>query len=74
MRGALRARPSLINSSSKEKFTALHYATISDEIDVVRLLLKEGADVNAVNVHGSAPLDHAHTYTRHEIATMLRAR
>ena len=52
--------------------TPLHKAIVPNRIDVVKLLLLAGAEVNAANVRGSTPLDRADKWGRHEIAAILR--
>jgi uncharacterized protein len=39
-----------------EGFTPLHFAAQEQAVDVVRLLVDHGADVNRANAHGNTPL------------------
>ena len=39
--------------------TALHFAAVGSHLDMIRLLVKKGADVNARDANGTSPLDHA---------------
>lgn len=39
------------------KLQALHYAVQNKHIEVVKMLLKAGADINAVNSYGLKPRD-----------------
>ena len=46
-----------VNYKSKSNgFTSLHYATSSGSVDVVKLLLDKGADINALDNKGTTPL------------------
>ena len=52
--------------------TALHYATRYNRIDVVKLLLREGADVNKQNYdYKDTPLHYAAQYNKTEVARLL---
>ena len=53
------ARRSAINSLDKSQLTPLHCAVISSALDVVRTLLRHGADPNVVDRDGLAPLHYA---------------
>ncbi|WLI89062.1 ankyrin repeat domain-containing protein [Massilia sp. R2A-15] len=44
-----------INSQGRSG-TALHGAAVRGELDVIRLLIARGADVNAINAYGDSPL------------------
>lgn len=48
--------PALVTTEGKERNTPLHLAAISGSHKLVKLFLKKGADVNAVNAHGQTPL------------------
>ena len=39
--------------------TALHFAAVGSHLDMIRLLVKKGADLNARDANGTSPLDHA---------------
>ena len=46
-----------MNAVEKDKWTALHYAGEKGHVDVAKVLLENGADVNAVEEHkGQASL------------------
>ena len=51
--------------------TALHFATQSNRIDVVKLLLHEGADVNRQNYAKETPLHKAAQNNSTEVARLL---
>ena len=51
--------------------TALHYATVSNRIDVIKLLLREGADVNKQDDDKNTPLHWAARYNYTEVARLL---
>lgn len=44
------------NASDHERFTPLHFAAQERAVEVARLLLDHGADVDPLNVHGNTPL------------------
>ena len=48
-----------VNENSGIGETALHFAALFDRKEIVEVLLKEGAKVNAVNKGGKTPLDYA---------------
>ncbi|KAF0695710.1 Aste57867_13495 [Aphanomyces stellatus] len=54
-----------------DAWTPLMYATWNGSVDVVRVLLKHGADVHSVDLTGQSALDMAHTRGHVHIATML---
>jgi ankyrin repeat protein len=51
--------------------TALHYVTLHGNEGCVRLLLKYGARVNAINFNKETPLHHAALYGSSECAKIL---
>jgi RNA polymerase sigma factor (sigma-70 family) len=51
--------PSLARSKDGAGMTALHHAAERGATEVARLLIDAGADVNARDAHGQAPIDHA---------------
>jgi len=59
---------------SQTRMTALHYAFMNDDVNIIRevvkLLIARGADVNAKYVDGKTPLDVAKRYPK--IADLLR--
>ena len=52
-------------------WTALHRATISNRIDVIKLLLHERADVNRQDLTKETPLHLAARYNYTEVARLL---
>ena len=46
-------------AQADSRLTALHIAAISGDTDIVRTLLKHGADLNKIDVHGWTALHHA---------------
>ena len=50
-----------VNEHFESDFTALHYAAgwVNCNIEIVRLLVKSGADIDSVNIHGLTPLHKA---------------
>jgi ankyrin repeat protein len=66
----LTRNPSLIRSETLMGTTALHMAVLSNNIDMVRLLIKEGADVNAPG-YVETPLHVAAFYGHAKIAEIL---
>ncbi len=49
----------LINTADCQAITPLHQACISGNVSAARLLIENGADMNAVDYHGRTPLHHA---------------
>jgi ankyrin repeat protein len=60
-----------VNDSGPMGRTALHCA--NGQLDVIRLLLKKGAEVNARNVEGASPLDEAVWYGSFDTVALLLA-
>ena len=58
----------------RDGFTPLHVAAFKGYTDVVRLLLNNGADINAVAIGGKTPLHLAHEGKNEEMAAFLRQR
>ena len=56
---------------SKNKHTVLHYACDQGQLEVVKLLLEKGADVNAKNEEGETPLDIAKKTSNKEIIKLF---
>lgn len=52
----LKESPKLINSKDKYGYTALHGAVGEDSVEMVQLLIKNGADVNAETSDGITPI------------------
>jgi len=68
---AIRADP---NAKSKYKWTPLHFAVVSENNpQMIRLLLKYGARVNARTENGSTPLDFTKSYPNEAVAETLLA-
>lgn len=57
---------------SCEKAIALVHATSNGYIEIARLLIAKGANVNAKDVGDKTPLDNAVWYKKPEIADLLR--
>jgi RNA polymerase sigma factor (sigma-70 family) len=55
----LAADPSLAQAQDGAGMTALHHAAERGATEIARLLVDAGADVNARDAYGQAPLDHA---------------
>jgi len=69
---ALLAKRVDINAVNAQGWTSLHVAATGGNVEVVGLLLKHGADVNAASHIGATPLDNAITYSRsQEVVDLL---
>lgn len=71
VRALVRANPATVNSRDGAT-TALHEATRGGHFEVVKFLVANGADVNAVNFSKLTPLRLAMGYQRSAIADYLR--
>ncbi|KAI8788048.1 protein phosphatase 1 regulatory subunit 12A [Biomphalaria glabrata] len=60
-----------VNQVNHVGLTALHHGVLSNNLDTVKLLLCNGADVNAQDVHGFSPLHTAAACGFTQIASML---
>lgn len=60
-----------INATSKEQVTALHIASCSGDILLVKLLLRHGADINAADKYGNLPLHMAVSYRQRDLVYCL---
>ncbi len=73
----LEANPTLASQPDDEDpfgSLPLHIAAIHDRVDIARLLLDSGADVNAGDVDGSTPLDVAALQRKLDVVELLLAR
>lgn len=58
----IQSDPTIINKIvNEEGDTPLHIACLEEKIDLVELLIKRGADINASNKSGLSPLHYAST-------------
>ncbi|KAH9490313.1 hypothetical protein Btru_034945 [Bulinus truncatus] len=60
-----------VNRVNHVGLTALHHGVLSNNLDTVKLLLCNGADVNAQDVHGFSPLHTAAACGFTQVASML---
>ncbi len=68
----LRARPELVRAKyERMQYTLLHYAAWRNHIEVARILLRSGADVNAKAKGGATPLAVALWFCAKETAELL---
>jgi ankyrin repeat protein len=56
MKTLLTANPQLINAKDARNSTPLHFAADNGSIEVIELLLENGADLKAIDVDGDTPL------------------
>lgn len=63
--------PNLVFAKNREGFTALHYAAFHGYVEIAKLLLAEGADVNAKTLRGSTALSVAAADGREDVARLL---
>lgn len=68
------AHPHLVHAAGDHGKTALHWAAESDRIDVARILVDTGADVEARTSWGASPLDWAATMGSAGVAEFLLSR
>jgi ankyrin repeat protein len=64
----------LVHRTYRRGETPLHMAAIEGSVDIVRFLITQGADVNAVNNRGQTPLHMACYYNRLDIVKYLVSR
>src|SRR5688572_26732475 len=62
-----------VNVAQPDGTTALHWAVYQDDLPVVRLLVRAGANVNAANINGMTPLMLASTNGGHDVVRDLLA-
>lgn len=61
-----------INSTDKDGNTALHYACMYSQINIIKYLIEKGANLNSENLFGQKPIDFAIIYSPNdEIITLL---
>jgi Ankyrin repeats (many copies) len=60
-----------LEARSNDGYTALHYASITGRLTVVRYLIQNGANVNAMNIGGMTPLHLAVAYGRLNITSFF---
>lgn len=66
VRETLDRRPELINTPDADGNTLLHYAVSTDNLEMVKLLVEHGADVNAKDCTGQYPTDYVDSYEVHQ--------
>ena len=69
----LKTNPDLIFSKDRYGYTPLHWAAFMGHTDVAKLLLANGADVNATNDIGETPLHVAANQGHKDVAELLLA-
>ena len=67
----VKAKPESVNSADKDGATALHYAVAAGQIDAVKLLIKNKADVNAKKKNGVTPIHIASSLGKKDIVNIL---
>jgi ankyrin repeat protein len=70
----LRARAELARVAGENGKTGLHYAAESDRVEVARVLLDAGADIEAKTTWGATPFDWAATTGSSRVAELLLSR
>lgn len=57
--------------SPNEKYSALIFASKTGELEIVKILVKNGADLNYKDINGQTAIDHARENNHIEIVTFL---
>jgi aminoglycoside N3'-acetyltransferase len=70
----IRADPGLLRVTAEHGKTALHLAAETDRLDVARVLVDAGADIEAKTPWGASPLDWAATLGSARVAEFLLSR
>jgi ankyrin repeat protein len=70
----LTAEPSLARAADERLKTPLHWAAEYDRLDIAKMLLDSGADLEATTSWGATPLDWAATMGSTKVADLLLAR
>jgi len=60
-----------VNVRYKDGKALLHYASVKNYRDIVKLLLEKGADINAADKDGRTPLHEAMSYSSFEVVGLL---
>ena len=60
-----------VKLSDGKRWTPLHFACRAGHLDVVKILVVAGAQVDAANSHGKTPLDKARSKKRLAVVTWL---
>lgn len=55
------------------KRTALHFAALYGQLDIVAALLEKGANINETDAAGKTPLNYANKYGHEKVARLLKA-
>jgi ankyrin repeat protein len=61
-----------VNARAASGHIPLHEASANGNVELVKLLIDNGADVNARSDDGKTPLDFAVEYKRDEIVDLLK--
>ncbi|KAL7633234.1 UNVERIFIED_CONTAM: hypothetical protein RMT77_016338 [Armadillidium vulgare] len=63
--------PSLVNAQDSDEYTPLHRASYSNQPEVIKILLKAGANVNSRTIDGWTPLHSASKWNNFKCASIL---
>jgi ankyrin repeat protein len=63
--------PVTVYSRSRVRDTPLHWAVINGELEIVKLMIKAGADLDAIGEDGYRPVHEAISHKRLEILKIL---
>jgi ankyrin repeat protein len=69
----LKKNPRLVNTLNRAGLTPLHYAAIGGHVDAAKVLLANGADVEAERIGGFTPLHDAIVKKQRDVAELLIA-
>jgi ankyrin repeat protein len=61
----------VVDWSNSRGMTALHTAAMRGELEAAQILIENGADINAPDLHGNSPLHYALSYGKLPVVKLL---